>query len=372
MAKWERIKVAASRPYPILLGMPLEGLGDYLQAEVRGISSIAVITQQLIADYHLDRLMAGLGSYQVGTFIVPQGEEAKSLENIDRLTTAAVKAGLDRHSLIIALGGGIVGDLAGFFASIYMRGIRFLQVPTTLLAQVDSSIGGKVAVNHAEGKNLLGAFYPPVAIDLDFATLKTLPWEEVQNGLAETIKHAVLGDPDFFTYLEGHKNEIIERNFAVWQEVVTRSLAIKVRIVEEDEQEQGKRAFLNLGHSFGHALEAEGHYRELTHGQGVSIGLAAAAYLAKGRGYLQDDELERIISLLSSFGLPISVSGKDASKLLGYMTADKKNRGGTKVLILPKGIGQVVARDDCGDGEILAAWEKVIRHRKLKTVSPKQ
>ncbi len=354
------IEVTGSSSYPILTGIALEEIGAYLDSHLKGISNIVIVTQQLVADFHLKRLLSGLQDYKVKVLTVPQGEEAKSLTCLSKLTTEGVEAGMDRHSLVIALGGGVVGDLAGFFAAIYMRGVRFLQIPTTLLAQVDSSIGGKVAVNHEEGKNLLGAFYPPQAVGMDFSTLETLPWSEVQNGLAETVKHAILGDAELFEFLEKERGAIAKRDLEIWRELTVRSLMVKVKIVGEDEKEHGKRAFLNLGHTFGHALETEGNFTELTHGQGVSVGIAAAAYLAESRGYIETKERERMISLLQAFRLPISVAGKDRHKLLSLMGADKKNQAGRKVLILPVGIGQVTSCKDCSDEEILWAWDRVI------------
>ncbi len=360
MANWQRIEVASSRTYPIFLGVPLEGLGEYLQTRSSAVNKILIITTPTVADLYLGRLIEGLKDFEVHSISVPDGEEQKSLDRLNQLTTEAMHLGVDRGTLVIALGGGVIGDLGGFFASIFMRGIRFIQVPTTLLSQVDSSIGGKVAVNHPSGKNLLGSFYPPLAVWTDFSTLETLPWSEVQNGLAETIKHALIADLEFFCYLEKHIEAIKERDTVVWREMVTRSLAVKVKKVSEDELEQGPRALLNLGHSFGHALETELEYKGITHGQGVSVGLVAAAYLAKGRGMLTTAELERIITLLKGFDLMTKVESEAPERLLHYMQSDKKNQAGRKVLILPKGIGQAVILKDCTDQEILTAWQGVL------------
>jgi 3-dehydroquinate synthase len=361
LVNWQRIEVASNRPYPVFLGVPLEGLGDYLKTRSLTLDNILVISTPNVADRYLDRLQAGLKDFKVDIISVPDGEEQKSLDRIDLLTSEAVSLGIDRSSLVIAFGGGVIGDLAGFFASIYMRGIRLIQVPTTLLAQVDSSIGGKVAVNHSAGKNLLGAFYPPLAVWTDFTTLETLPWSEFQNGLAETIKHALIADSELFSYLEKHTEEIKQGNSAVWREMVTRSLAVKVKKVAEDELEQGARALLNLGHSFGHALETELEYKGITHGQGVSIGLVAAACLAKGRGMLTLAEFNRITGLLQGFGLMTQIKAGTAARLLQHMQTDKKNKAGQKILILPKGIGQAMIVQDCTDQEIIAAWQGVLQ-----------
>lgn len=361
MTAGQRIEVKASRPYPVCLDVRLEEFGDYLRQKVRPGSHLLVFSQEGIANLYYSRLLAGLSGFQVDLLTFPAGESEKSLSRLEELTTRAVRLGADRNSIAIALGGGVVGDLAGFFAAVYMRGIRFFQLPTTLLAQVDSSIGGKVAVNHPTGKNLLGAFYPPGAVWTDFSTLESLPWAEVQNGLAETIKHAILGDEELFLYLETHAEQICKRDKAIWREMICRSAAVKIRIVSEDEKEQEVRALLNLGHSFGHALETELGYAGISHGQGVAIGINAAAVLANQRGYLGDTDVFRIVSLLKAFGLPVEKAGVNRESLLQRMEADKKNKEGRKVLVLPVGIGQAAVFQDCSDAEILQAWSKVIR-----------
>lgn len=360
VVEWQRIDVTADKPYPVLLGAPLEELGNYLNSRVTDLEHILVFAHQKVADIYAERLMMGLQQYRVDLLIVPAGEEEKSLERLKELTTEAVRCGADRKTLVIALGGGVIGDLVGFFASVFMRGIRFIQVPTTLLAQVDSSIGGKVAVNHPTGKNLIGSFYPPFAVWSDFSTLNSLPWSEVENGLAESIKHALIAEPDLFDFFERNEDSIKSRDPQVWREMVTRSSAVKVRIVSHDETEQGVRALLNLGHSFGHAIEAELGYRGITHGHAVNIGVVAAAYLSYAKGFMTLSEVERIKAVSHAYGLPIQVKGLTAQVLLQRMAADKKNFGGRKVLILPKGIGQAFISKECTDVEIIKAWEAVI------------
>jgi len=364
----QKIEVMADRPYPVFLGAPLEELGEYLHSHMEDVEHILIITNQVVAELYAERLKKGLLNYHVNLLTVPFGETEKSLERLSQLTTAALRFGADRHTLVIALGGGVVGDLAGFFASVFMRGIRLIQVPTTLLAQVDSSIGGKVAVNHPAGKNIIGAFYPPSAVWTDFTTLDSLPWKEVENGLAESMKHALIADSDLFEFFETQEESLRQRNPLIWREMVTRSSTIKVRIVSQDEQEHGVRALLNLGHSFGHALETEMNYRGVSHGQGVSIGLVAAAHLSKAKGLMTGAELDRIKRLLNSYGLPTEIAGiaettmkvQDPQVLLQRMQADKKNQGGRKILILPQGIGRAVISKECTDLEILDAWKQVI------------
>ena len=363
--KCQRIEVTADRSYPVFLGAPLEELGEYLNSEIKDLEHILIVTNLAVGELYAERLKKGLFNYRVNFLTVPAGETEKSLERLSQLTTAALRCGADRHTLVIALGGGVIGDLAGFFASVFMRGIRLIQVPTTVLAQVDSSIGGKVAVNHPAGKNILGAFYPPRAVWTDFTTLESLPWEEVENGLAESIKHALIADADLFVFFETQAENLRQRNPIIWREMVTRSSTVKVKIVSQDEREQGLRALLNLGHSFGHALETEMNYRGVTHGQGVSIGLVAAAHLAHAKGLMTLVEIERIIHLLNLYGLPTKISkitekGQDPLALLQLMQADKKNQGGRKILILPQGVGRAVISKECTDLEILDAWKQVI------------
>jgi len=360
LAELPKIEVTAGRPYPVFLGAPLEELGEYLHSQVKDVEHILIITNQAVADLYAERLQKGLLNYRVNLLTIPAGEKEKSLERLSQLTTAALRCGADRHTLVIALGGGVIGDLAGFFASVFMRGIRLIQVPTTLLAQVDSSIGGKVAVNHPAGKNIIGAFYPPLAVWTNFTTLESLPWQEVENGLAESIKHALIADLSLFEFFETQQESIKERDATIWREMVTRSSSVKVRIVSQDEREQGLRALLNLGHSFGHALETAMNYHGVTHGQGVSIGLIAAAHLSNTKGLITTAEVERIKRLLNTFGLLTEIKGQDPQNLLKLMQADKKNHGGRKILILPQGIGKAVISKECTDSEILDAWEQVV------------
>ena len=360
MAGRPKIEVAASRSYPVFSGVKLEELGEYLLTRLQPEDHLLVISQPAVVDRHFARLAEGLRPFKVDLITFPASEEEKSLERLAQIASEAVRLGADRGTVVVAFGGGVVGDLAGFFASVYMRGIPFVQVPTTLLAQVDSSIGGKVGINHPAAKNLLGAFHPPLAVWSDFTTTATLPWQEVQNGLAETVKHAILGDSELFDFLEQHVAQVQEREPTVWRGMIERSLAVKVRIVSQDEHEHGKRALLNLGHSFGHALETELGYHGLAHGQGVSIGIVAASRLAAARGWLNREQCERIVRLLQAFDLPVAIKDVDIVRLMSHMQADKKNRSGCKVLILPRGIGQAEVVDDCTDGEIEQAWRQVV------------
>ncbi|NLM22062.1 MAG: 3-dehydroquinate synthase [Peptococcaceae bacterium] len=357
----QQINVGGSNGYPIFLNASLEELGAYLWEKFGVRTHFLLITNDRVANLYAERVLKGLREFRTDLITVPDSEEEKSLSTIARLTEEAVKFRTDRDSVVLALGGGVIGDLAGFFATIYYRGIRYIQIPTTLLAQVDSSIGGKVAVNHACGKNLLGAFSPPQAVWTDFSTLKTLPWPEIQNGLAETVKHALVADPELFDFIESHADAIRNHDLELLSRLAARSLAVKVKIVSEDEKEHGVRTLLNLGHSFGHALETADSYKGISHGQGVSIGLAAAANLAKDRGLLTEKELARITGLLDMLKLPRNIPPCDAKHLLNLMAADKKNKAGNKILVLPVSIGKSMVVTDCSDDEIIRAWEKVFK-----------
>lgn len=356
----QRVDVNGSHGYPLFLGAELKGLGSYLQNLFGQDGHYLLITNTRVAGLYAEKLMQGLSELKVDQIIIPDGEEEKSLDRISKLTERALEYSADRDTIILALGGGVIGDLAGFFASVFMRGIRYIHIPTTLLSQIDSSIGGKVAVNHPSGKNILGSFHMPQAVWTDFTTLETLPWEEMRDGLAETIKHAIIADPDLFEFIEGHADDIKAQDYKIIKEMALRSLAVKVKIVSEDEKEKGIRMLLNLGHSFGHALETEEAYKGISHGEGVSIGIVAAANLARKRGLLSDKQLERIIALLVRLDLPTATKGHDPAVLLRHMAADKKNKAGHKVLILPVGIGKSAIAKDCMDEEIARAWESVL------------
>ncbi len=357
----QRIEVGGSHGYPLFLGASIEEFGSYLNDRYGTNGHYLIITNTLVADHYADKLLGGLNQFRTELIIVPDSEEEKSLSRISKLTEQALRCRADRDTMVVALGGGVIGDLAGFFASIFMRGLRYIHIPTTLLAQIDSSIGGKVAVNHPSGKNLLGAFYPPQAVWTDFTTLETLPWLEIQNGLAETIKHSLVADSNLFEFIEDHVEDIKNLNYKIMQELAMRSLAVKVRIVSEDEKEKGSRILLNLGHSFGHALETDEAYQGVTHGQGVSVGLVAAANLAQSRGLMTEKQLERVENLLYQLELPTSIQARDPQILLEHMAVDKKNKAGNKVLVLPVGIGKSSVARDCQDEEIVKVWKKVMK-----------
>jgi 3-dehydroquinate synthase len=350
------------RGYSIKIGAGnLECLGEAMAAlePLQDVKSVLVVTDERVGPLYGKQV---LGSLKRAGFIplyhqLPEGEEYKSLESADQLYTAAIENGLDRESAVVALGGGVVGDLAGFVASTYMRGISLIQVPTTLLAQVDSSVGGKVAVNHPLGKNMIGSFYQPQLVFIDVHVLKTLAPREVRAGLAEVIKYGVIHDGDFFSYLEGQLQQILALDEGVLSYVIKKSCAIKARVVEEDEREDGVRAFLNFGHTIGHALEALTFYRNYRHGEAVAAGMVAAAEIAVERGLLEEEEKNRLKKLLDRAGLPVTVP-LAADEILSILPRDKKARHGRPRFVLPLALGSVNLFEDVETDEIRAALER--------------
>lgn len=291
--------------------------------------------------------------------IIPGGEEYKSMATAEVLFDKAVEGGLDRRSLIIAFGGGVIGDIAGFVASTYMRGIPYIQIPTTLLAHVDSSVGGKVAVNHPRGKNLIGSFYQPRMVISDISTLLTLPARELSNGLAEIIKYGVICDSGLFEYLEANMDKILAYDIEVLSEIIRSSCRIKARFVVEDEKENGVRALLNYGHTIGHGIEASTGYSVFRHGEAVSIGMDGAAMLAVESGLLSQDELLRQRKLLMQAGLPVSFKEMEPLKVLEAIKSDKKNENGRLRMIIPRRIGAAEIRTDVNTAALKAVLERL-------------
>lgn len=343
-----------NRSYDIFIG---SGILTDLGQEMANLSpgkKVLLVTNTSVAPLYTSEVLSGLkySGCEVSVLELPDGEYYKNLDTATSIYDAAVEAGLDRYSTIIALGGGVVGDMAGFAAATYMRGINFVQIPTTLLAQVDSSVGGKVAVNHPRGKNLIGAFYQPKLVWADVATLKTLPMREIKAGLAEVIKYGVINDEDFFAYLENHVDELSDLQEEALIKIVEKSCEIKAQVVSADEQEQGVRAILNFGHTIGHALEAATHYKQFRHGEAVAIGMVGAAYVAHEMGMLSTHERDRIKELIARMGLPISYSDISWETIWHHMQADKKVKNGEIIFVLPSRIGTV---------EIVPVEKKIIK-----------
>jgi 3-dehydroquinate synthase len=286
------------------------------------------------------------------TVAVDPGESAKSLAVAEKLYSAAITGRLDRRSPVIALGGGVVGDLAGFVAATYQRGVPFVQLPTTLLAQVDSSVGGKVAVNHPLGKNLIGAFYQPRLVVADTAVLATLPARELIAGLAEVAKYGVIADAAFFAYLSDNHAAALAGDNSVLAALVSRSCSLKAQVVEQDERETGLRMILNFGHTIGHAVEAAAGFSRYRHGEAVAIGMHAAALLSCRLGFCDDATVTAIADLLGCLGLPITAAGCRPDEMMAYLARDKKSVGGKINWVLVEKIGQVTISDNVPDNEI--------------------
>jgi len=331
----ETITVAlAERSYPIHIGPRL--LGD---AALYGSSAkqILIVTNSVVAPLYLQAVQAALSDRDIQTLILPDGEHHKTLATFSIIVDRLVDARFHRDSCLVALGGGVVGDLTGYAAASFQRGVDFIQVPTTLLAQVDSSVGGKTAVNHPRAKNMIGAFHQPVAVLADTDALRTLPPRELAAGLAEVIKYGVIVDREFFAWLENAMPQLRALDAAALTYAVRRSCEIKASIVAEDEREHGRRALLNLGHTFGHALESIGRYERWLHGEAVAIGTVLAARTSAALGWIGETDCERVERLFAAAGLPTAASGVDPDLVLERMQLDKKaDKKGLKLILIEK------------------------------------
>lgn len=360
----ERLKVdLGERSYKILVGFA--NLGQ-LGASLRSLNlagRLSLITNSTVGGLYGDRvrsILAGAGC-TVSYWEMPDGEEYKTLQSAAAVYDHMVGEGMERGSAVVALGGGVVGDLAGFVAATYMRGVPLVQVPTTLLAQVDSSVGGKVAVNHPRGKNLIGCFYQPRLVFADLQTLRTLPERELRAGLAEVIKYGVIWDPAFFGYLEQHLEQLLGLEPGPLVEAVRRSCAIKAKVVASDEREQNLRGILNFGHTVGHALESLTNYRVYRHGEAVAVGMVAAAVLAVNRGLMDAADKERLVALLRRAGLPVSFP-YPAREILALLPHDKKVLHGELRFVLPLKMGQAEIRTGVENDEIMTALVECADH----------
>ena len=331
------------RSYPIHIGADtLVRIGDFLaQAGLRG--KVAVVTNPTVAQLYLDTIgnALELAGYEVTPLLIPDGEEFKTVESLQSIYDGLIAGRFERNSSVLALGGGVVGDLAGFAAATYLRGVPYVQVPTTLLAQVDSSVGGKTGVNHADGKNLIGAFYQPKLVVIDVSVLRTLPRRELIAGVAEVIKYGIIADPSLFSLLEQSIGSLIQLNEDLLMETVAISCAIKARVVELDEREDSYRAVLNFGHTIGHALEAVTDYTRFLHGEAVGVGMVKAAVLSAHLGFCDSESLHRVIQLIEKAGLPSEIPGNiSMTELMRGMQVDKKSAGGKIKFVMCEGIGK--------------------------------
>jgi len=337
--------------YPIYLEDSFNGLTEAFTAAGLAGRRVCLITDRTVAGLYLKEIKDMLSAE---SFIISPGEESKDLKVISRIYDFFLNERMDRRSVAVALGGGVVGDITGFAAAAFMRGINFVQIPTTLLSQVDSSVGGKTGVDYKGHKNLIGAFYQPAFVYININTLNTLPPEQFASGLCEAIKTAVIADPAFFEVFADKKHDIKNMDKAALLDIVGRSCGIKASVVTEDEKENGLREILNFGHTFGHAIESLSHFT-LLHGQCVSLGMTAASYLSFKRGNITGEALDSIEGLLKFFGLPVRIKNFNAGDILTQMAYDKKNKDGEIKLVLLESVGKAIHGQVSDDESILDA-----------------
>jgi len=364
--------ILGERSYDIALcpGL-LATVGDRLKGLTTS-TKVGVVTDRHVARHYLQGTLRSLrrAGYDPTPIILPPGERTKTLGTIGKILDALAKHKFERQSLLLALGGGVVGDITGFAAAIYQRGIPFVQVPTTLVAQVDSSVGGKTGVDHRLGKNLIGAFYQPRAVLIDPLTLRTLPRREWVAGLAEVIKYGIIADEEFFEFLEKEIPALLKLEEAPVTHVIKRSCEIKAQVVAADERESDRRRILNYGHTIGHALESLGGYRGLIHGEAVGVGLVQEADLARHMGLCGDEVVERIRSLVQRAGLSEQVAAISFKSLWSAMQHDKKVVGGRVIGVWPLRIGEVVIQPI--EQQVCAEWFQGKHGRLIRTSSSRR
>jgi len=346
------------RAYPILIGSGLLGSPTLLASHIAS-AELLLVSNTTVAPLYAERVKRSLPGRRLIELILPDGEAHKTLANASRVFDVMIANRLGRDAAILALGGGVIGDLAGFVAACYQRGIDFVQLPSTLLADVDASVGGKTAVNHPGGKNMIGAFHQPRAVIIDTDLLASLPQRELRAGLAEVIKYGLISDASFFDWIEAHIDELLSREPGALSYAIHRSCEIKAQIVSQDEREQGERALLNLGHTFGHAIEAATGYAEWLHGEAVAVGLVLAADLSQRLGQLPESELRRLVALLRRAGLPVAAPPIGAERAFDFMRIDKKVKSSRVRLVLLRGIGGAVMTGEYSDAALhstLAAY----------------
>lgn len=336
----------AERSYPIYIGTNLIGNSAVYRPHIHG-QQVLVVSNTTVAPLYLEAVKSALQGYQVQTVILPDGEQHKTLAVWQQIIDSLLENRFDRRCTVIGLGGGVVGDMAGFAAACYQRGVYFIQVPTTLLAQVDSSVGGKTGVNHPLGKNMIGAFYQPQCVIADIQTLSTLDNRQLSAGLAEVIKYGLIGDPDFFAWLEQNMDGLMARDQALLAYAIERSCSDKASVVAADEREAGNRALLNLGHTFGHAIETGMGYGEWLHGEAVGAGICMAADLSRRLGWITESDQARIASLIVRAELPTYPPDKiNAEQFMQLMSVDKKVLAQKIRLVLMRRLGYSVVTDE--------------------------
>ena len=330
------------RRYPIFIGSDLNPQ-QLLEPYIHG-KQVMIVSNDTVAPLYLEHYKIALENLgkTIATCSLPDGEKFKDIQHLNLIFDALLEAGFNRDCTVLALGGGVIGDMAGFASACFQRGVYFIQVPTTLLSQVDSSVGGKTGINHSLGKNMIGAFQQPQVVLADMSQLSTLPDRELSAGLAEVIKYALLGDKDFLVWLEANMEGLVARDEQLLAEAVYRSCAHKARIVANDEKEQGERALLNLGHTFGHAIESYLGYGEWLHGEAVATGMVMAADLSQRMGWISAEDVERTKNIISRANLPIVCPQIPLDQFLAYMAHDKKVLNGQLRLVLMKQLGQAI------------------------------
>lgn len=334
------------RKYPIYIGESVLSDQKLIDEHITS-SQVLIVTNENVAPLYLKHIEKSLSKVNHDVLILPDGESTKSLDSLNQIITCLMEKKYSRTCILIALGGGVIGDLTGFAAACYQRGVKFIQIPTTLLAQVDSSVGGKTAVNHPLGKNMIGAFYQPCAVLADTNVLSTLPEREFAAGLAEVIKYGLIRDKPFYEWLDENIELIISRDNEALSYTIERSCTNKAEVVAEDERESGVRATLNLGHTFGHAIETALSYKDWLHGEAVGCGMLMAADLSMRLGFIEQELVDRIKSLLVRAKLPTKIpSGINLKQMLENMKVDKKSRDGVLYLILLNDIGDAVITSD--------------------------
>jgi len=343
------------RSYPIYIGVELLQNLALIQKHIQ-TKAVCIVSNTTVSKLYLSELKKSLNDYRVIEVILEDGEQFKNADSLNQIYTALLNNQFNRDSTIIALGGGVVGDIAGFAAASFMRGIPFIQIPTTLLSQVDSSVGGKTGINHPLGKNMIGAFYQPQAVIIDMYVLKTLDLREISAGLAEVIKYGLIWDRPFFDYLESHMTDLKNLNLTQLDHAIYRSCEIKAEVVSQDEKEAGLRAILNLGHTFGHAIENCLGYGEWLHGEAVGCGMVMAAQMSLVHGWINDTDFDRIRKLIQAADLPIEKPQIPLHDFLAAMSLDKKNKNQDIYLVLQQGIGKAIVTKDYSFTEL----EKVL------------
>jgi len=334
------------RSYPIYIGRNLLGKAELLTPHIQS-RQVLIVSNETVAPLYLEKVKPALTNYQAESVILPDGEQYKTLDTLNLIFDALLKHRFDRNCTLIALGGGVVGDITGFAAATYQRGVNFIQIPTTLLAQVDSSVGGKTGVNHPLGKNMIGAFHQPQCVLIDTETLSTLDKKELSAGLAEVIKYGLIRDPEFFDWIEGHLPSLLALDPDNLAYAIERSCQNKAEVVAADEKEAGQRALLNLGHTFGHAIEAGMGYGSWLHGEAVGTGMLMAADLSQKQGWITPEQTQRIQNILIAAHLPVKTPPElNSDRFMELMAVDKKVQAGKIRLVLLKDIGSSLVSED--------------------------